>query len=63
MDVRKLLAPLAVILLGLAVFFFIDGNVALAAAMFAIAMSQLATFAALTASAKKADAAAKEWPE
>ena len=29
MDVRKLLAVMAVVLLGLAVFFFVEGNVAL----------------------------------
>jgi hypothetical protein len=59
MDVRKLLAPLAVVLLAMALYFFVTGNIALAAAMFAIAMSQLATFAALSAAAKKAAGAAQ----
>jgi hypothetical protein len=63
MDVRKLLAAMAVVLLGLAVFFFAQGNVALGAAMIAIAMSQIATFAALTASANKTAAASQEQPE
>ena len=60
MDVRKLLVPLAVLLLAMAVYFFVSGNIALAAAMFAIAMSQVATFAALSAAAKKADHAGQE---
>ena len=63
MDVRKLLAVMAVVLLGLAVFFFVEGNVALGAAMIAIAMSQIATFAALTANARKTDSAAGERSE
>ena len=63
MDVRKLILPLAVLLLGMAIYFFVAGNIALAAAMFAIAMSQVATFVALSAAAKKADGAAQEQAE
>ena len=60
MDVRKLLVPLAVLLLAMAVYFFVTGNIALAAAMFAIAMSQIATFAALSAAATKGVGGAQE---
>lgn len=60
MDVRKLLVPLAVLLLAMAIYFFVTGNMALAAAMFAIAMSQIATFAALSAAANKAAGGVQE---
>ncbi len=63
MDMRKLLVGTTVLMLALAVYFFVDGNMALSAAMFAIGMSQIATIAALTAARKQSAAAAKERPE
>jgi hypothetical protein len=52
MDVRKLLVAFALILFGLAIAFFIKGEVALGASMIAIATSQIAVFTALNAKAK-----------
>lgn len=52
MAALKILPVFAVILFGLAVYFFATGNLALGAAMIAIGSSQLAIFAAVTAKNK-----------
>lgn len=51
MALRKLLIVFALVLFGLAIAFFIKGNVALGAAMIAVATSQIAVFTALNAKA------------
>ena len=51
MGARKVLPFLSVLLIGAAIYFFVIGNVALGAAMIAIAFSQFAVFAALSAKA------------
>ncbi|GGD93127.1 hypothetical protein GCM10011515_11110 [Tsuneonella deserti] len=52
MAIRKLLIVFALVLFGLAIAFFIKGDVALGASMVAIATSQIAVFTALAAKAK-----------
>ena len=52
MAALRVLPVFAVILFGIAVYFFAAENVALGAAMLAIASSQLAIFAAVTAKMK-----------
>ena len=53
MTLRKLFPLFAAVFFTLAIYFFAKGNAALGAAMIAIASSQLAMFASLTAAAKK----------
>ena len=51
MGARKVLPFLSVLLIGAAIYFFVIGNVALGAAMIAIAFAQFAVFSALSAKA------------
>ena len=53
MAARKVLPFLSVLLIGAAIYFFVIGNVALGAAMIAIAFSQFAVFSALSAKANE----------
>jgi hypothetical protein len=54
MDLRPLLLGMTVLLLAMAVYFFVTGNAALGAAMFAIGMSQISVLLAITAAKAKA---------
>lgn len=58
MAALKVLLVFAALLFGMAIYFFVTDNLALGAAMMAVASSQIAIFASLQAKAK-ADAEGK----